>query len=105
MVSSQRKNAPAAEEIEITLAISVEQVGTLRLAEADVVAERLQDPHHLTVQIARMQRITLGFAFSVGSREIKGQVRLRVMHVGRAQEQASCRSALSRRLPRTEAEP
>jgi hypothetical protein len=74
MVASQRKDALAAEEIEIALVVPVEQVGALRLAEADVVAERLQDPHHLTVQIARVQPVALGFALGIERRKIEGHV-------------------------------
>ena len=59
MVAPDRKHAKAAQQIEIAVAVAVEQILTVPRLKADVVADGLQHPDHLLVQMARMHGTSL----------------------------------------------
>jgi hypothetical protein len=60
VIPSEREDAPAGEQIEILVALRVEEVRPARFGVGDVVADRLQHLHDLPVQIAIVQLVLLG---------------------------------------------
>jgi hypothetical protein len=63
MIAPDRENAEAAEQIEIAAAVTVVELLPLPFAEADVVADRPQNPHHLFIEMAAVQPVTVSLAF------------------------------------------
>jgi hypothetical protein len=60
VVAPDREHAPAGEQVEIAVALRVEEVLPARLGVRDVVADRLQHLHDLPIQILVVQRVLLG---------------------------------------------
>ena len=58
------EHAESAQQVEIFGALPVPQILALAPDEACVEADGLEHPHHLLVQMARVQPITFGFALS-----------------------------------------
>ena len=61
IVAAEREDAKAAQQIEITVAGPVEKILAAAGLEADVEADGLEHPHHLLVEMARVQRVALCF--------------------------------------------
>ena len=57
MIAADREHAKAAQEIEIAGAVAIEEVLALPLLEADIVADGLEDPNELLVQMPGMQEL------------------------------------------------
>ena len=57
MVAADGEHAPATEEIEVLVALAVEQILALAGTKADIVADRLQHADHLLVHVGGVQRV------------------------------------------------
>ena len=62
MVAAKRENAEAAQQIEVTVAVAVEQILALRALKADVITDGLKHPDELLVEVPCMQSVTLELA-------------------------------------------
>src|SRR5215212_7921522 len=71
MVSPQGEDAPAAQEVEVACALAVPEVRSLGSREADIVANHLEDTHHLFVQVARMQGVAVRLMLGEGRRHVE----------------------------------
>ena len=60
MIAPQREHPEAAQQIEVTVALGVEQVGSLGAHVIDGEAERAQDPNQLRIEMALEQRELIG---------------------------------------------
>ena len=72
MVTTDREHAESAEQVEVAAALAVVQILPGAAAEACVVADRLENPHQLAVEVPAMHGIALGFPLI----EQSGQVEL-----------------------------
>lgn len=59
MVTAEREHPEAAEEIEVTHIVAIEEVLPLPALEPDVVTNGFENPDELLVQIPRMERAAL----------------------------------------------
>ena len=62
MIAPDRKHAKTGQEVEIARPVAVVEVLPLPLLEADIVADGLQNPNELLVQMPIMQGAALGLA-------------------------------------------
>src|SRR5262249_54378130 len=62
MVAPDREHAETAEEIKIACAVAIVEILPLPLLEADIVADGLEHPNKLLVQVTRMQGAALRLA-------------------------------------------
>ena len=60
MVAPDREHAKAGQQVEIARAVAIVEVLPLPLLEADIVADSLENPDELLVQIPIMQGAALG---------------------------------------------
>jgi hypothetical protein len=60
MITPDREHAKAGQQIEIARTLAVVEILPLPLLEADIVANGLENPNELLVQIPIMQRAPLG---------------------------------------------
>src|SRR5262249_12064381 len=72
MVAADREHSPAAQEIEVAVALGVEQILAAPGPEAHVEADGFEQPHHLLVEMLGMQRIALLLAFDEQRRGVQG---------------------------------
>ena len=61
MVAAEREHAEAAQQVEIAGVGVVKKILAPAGREADVEADGLQHPHHLFIQMPRVQRVSLRF--------------------------------------------
>ena len=76
MVAPDRKHAKAAQQVEIARAIAIVEVLPLPLLEADIVADGLENPNELLVQMPIMHGAALGLTV----REHLGHVWIWAVH-------------------------
>src|SRR5262249_41650029 len=62
VISSDRKNAKAAQQVEIADALPIVEILPLAAAKADIVSNGFEDPNHLLIEMARMHGKTVAFA-------------------------------------------
>ena len=72
MIAADAEHAPAGEQVEVAVALAVEEILPLPRAEADVVADRLQHPHHLLVHVRGVQRVALRLALGENGPDVEG---------------------------------
>src|ERR1700674_4478118 len=72
MIAADREHAPTAQEIEVAVAVLVEQVLTAPGTEADIEADGFQHADHLSIEMARMQRVALVFPLGEQRRGVQG---------------------------------
>src|ERR1700680_183138 len=72
MIAADREHAPSAQEIEVALAVLVEQVLTPPGTEANIEADGLEHADHLRIEMARMQGVALGFPLGEQRRGVQG---------------------------------
>ncbi len=70
MIAPDGEHAVSAQEIEIFVALAVEQILSGAAAEADIISNRPQHPDHLLVEMARMRLIAVGFILRVEVRNV-----------------------------------
>ena len=75
MIAADREHAEAAEQVQIAGALAVVEIGALAAAEADVIADGAQDPHHLLVEMAAVQPVAFGLALVMQGGDIVGHAR------------------------------
>ena len=77
MVASERENSPAAEEIEVAVALAVPQIRPKAPGEANVIADRLENAHPHFIEVFCMQRKALALAGRHKRGEIIARINLR----------------------------
>ncbi len=59
MIAAKREDTEAAQEIEVTITVTVEEILSLPALKTDIVANGLEDPDELFIEVSRMQSVPL----------------------------------------------
>ena len=62
MAPTEREDAEPREKVEVSPAVTIEQVLALALLEPDIVSDGLENPDQLLIQVAGMHRTALRLA-------------------------------------------
>ena len=62
MIAAKCKDAKSAQEIEVAITVTIEQILSLPALEADVITDGFENPDKLFVQISRVQSVALELA-------------------------------------------
>jgi hypothetical protein len=62
MIAAKRENAEAAQQIEITIAVTVKEILPLSALKTDVIADGFQNPDELLVEVSGVQSVALELA-------------------------------------------
>src|SRR5262249_55180663 len=76
MIAAEGEHTPTAKQVKILQTLPVIQVLALPALVRTVEADCLQHAHHLFIQIARMQRVTLRFRFDEEVADFTAHLRL-----------------------------
>ncbi len=84
MIAPDREHAVAAQEVEIFVALAVEQILSGAAAEPNIISNRAEDANHLLVEMARMNLVSVGFVLRIEVRDVHalGRAIARVDQVG-----------------------
>ena len=84
MIAPDGEDAPAAQEVEVSLAVPVVEVLSACPPVCLVEADGLEHPDHLLVEMARMQGIALRLTVSEKVRDLEGRSQLQARLRGRS---------------------
>ena len=90
VIAADRKHTPSAQEIEILLAMRIVQILAGPAAIPLVETDRLEDAHHLLVEMTGMQRIALGLPRSKQVGDVEAHGRLQTARRRRISEADTC---------------
>src|SRR5260370_34875930 len=71
MITPDREHAVSAQEVEIFVALAVEQILSGAAAEPNIISNRVEDANHLLVEMARMHLKALGLVLRIALRDVR----------------------------------